>query len=210
MLIEGYWGIMEFRAVIHYNSGLRQRSEMLWKTQAVFSPSLIFASCVFILQLPPSPTPNTSFQITVIINFRFYIYSLFITQRKTVFSSLLFISKSWGRSCIDPARSAASPKQINCKQRSQRLWEPRGGCDGEWERRAGGAGEQKKELLFIEFQILLTLQCWLIRSELKSWKGSRNPPNWNFSLYRWRSEESPSWITHIFSPESYFFYHVFL
>ena len=111
MLIEGYWGIMEFRAVIHYNSGLRQRSEMLWKTQAVFSPSLIFASCVFILQLPPSPTPNTSLQITVIINFRFYIYSLFITQRKTVFSSLLFISKFWGRSYIDPARSAAYPKQ---------------------------------------------------------------------------------------------------
>lgn len=201
MLIEGYWGIMEFRAVIHYNSGLRLRYKMLWKTQAVFSQSLIFASCVFILQLSPA---STSLQITVIINFRFYIYSLFIIQRKTVLSFLLFIPESWGRYFTDPARSAAYPKQVNCKQRSQFLWEPHGGYDGEWERRAGGAGEQKKVLLFIEIQILLTLQCWLIRSELKSWKESRNSPNWNFSLYRW-SEESPSLITHIFSPESYIF-----
>ena len=171
MLIEGYWGIMEFRAVIHYNSGLRLRYKLLWKTQAVFSQSLIFASCVFfILQLSPT---STSLQITVIINFRFYIYSLFITRRKTVFSFLLFIPESWGRYFIAPARSAAYPKQVNCKQRSQFLWEPHGGYDGEWERRAGGAGEQKKVLLFIEIQILLTLQCWLIRSELKSCKGRK-------------------------------------
>lgn len=31
---------------------------------------------------------------------------------------------------------------------------------------AGGAGEQKKGLLFIAFHILLTLQYWLIRSEI--------------------------------------------
>lgn len=86
MLIEGYWGIMEFRAVIDYNSGLRLRYKVLWKTQAVFSPSVIFASSVFIFQLPAA---NTSLQIMVIVNFRFYIYSLFITQRKTVFSFFL-------------------------------------------------------------------------------------------------------------------------
>ena len=97
-----------------------------------------------------------------------FTYIQFPSLREKLSSLSHFLSQSHGEALLlAQLGQVPTAKQINCRQRSQLLWELCGWCGGEWGGwGAGGAGEQKKGLLFIAFQILLTLQCWLIRSDL--------------------------------------------